>query len=262
LTARQISQKDQNSSVHRQQASSPTSYCCLSDYLLTAYGGIVLNSNVLCLLPPKQKVLAHPAYSLLRTPSRTTSFNSIHKTIPPPPAMTLTEMITTLHPSLKMKFQASRFLLLQLFLLSICCCDKAQSFALSPHHYSSISRRHHHHHARQVRIDIAPLPTPSSTDKTTTALKYRSDSDLPEDASSSQPTILPVPLAKKKATKAKTSRSSSRSSGNKIEAAQKQKERRPNRSPPVRRSFLHQLDRFLTELQGNVWCDLFVIYAS
>jgi hypothetical protein len=171
--------------------------------------------------------------------------------------MTMTETITTLCPTLTMKFQASRFLLLQLFLLSTCCCDKAQSFALSPHHYSSISRRHRHRHHHQVRIDIAPLPTPSSMATTTTALKYRSDSDLSEDASSLQPTTsLPVPMAKQKATKAKTSRS-----GNKIEAAQKQKERQQNRSPPVRRSFLHQLDRFLTELQGNLWCDLFVIYA-
>lgn len=135
-----------------------------------------------------------------------------------------------------MKFQA-KLILLQLLLLSTWCCDKAQSFALSPHH-SSISsgrRRRFHHRRRRRQVRIA-TPSPS-----TTTLNYRSDSDLPDDSPSLPSSNLP-----------QTTKKSGGSDKNNNEA-QKEKQRQKNRrGPPIRRSFLHQLDRFLTELQGTV----------
>ncbi len=134
----------------------------------------------------------------------------------------------------------SRLLLLRLLLLSTWCCDKTQSFALSQHH-STISSRNRRHQHRQVRGIASP--------QSTTMLEYRTDSDLP-DVSSSQSSILPTTKMKNKATKAK----SSRRSRNENEEAQHQGQKscHRGRSPPVRRSFLHQLDRFLTALQGTV----------
>ncbi len=135
-----------------------------------------------------------------------------------------------------MKFQA-KLILQQLLLLSTWCCDKAQSFALSPHH-SSISsgrRRRFHHRRRRRQVRIA-TPSPS-----TTTLNYRSDSDLPDDSPSLPSSNLP-----------QTTKKSGGSDKNNNEA-QKEKQRQKNRrGPPIRRSFLHQLDRFLTELQGTV----------
>lgn len=142
-----------------------------------------------------------------------------------------------------MKIQ-SRLLLLQLLLLSTWCCGKMQSFALSPHHFISSSRnRRLQHQHRQVRIIDSPPAT-------TTKLEYRTDSDLP-DVSSSQSSILPTTMTEDKTTKAK----SSRRGRNENEEAQQQRQmsRQRGRSPPVRRSFLHELDRFLTKLQGTIF---------
>ncbi|KAL7434380.1 hypothetical protein ACHAXH_004131 [Discostella pseudostelligera] len=143
--------------------------------------------------------------------------------------------MTAITTSLMMKFQA-KLILLQLLLLSTWCCDKAQSFALSPHH-SSISsgrRRRFHHRRRRRQVRIA-TPSPS-----TTTLNYRSDSDLPDDSPSLPSSNLP-----------QTTKKSGGSDKNNNEA-QKEKQRQKNRrGPPIRRSFLHQLDRFLTELQGT-----------
>lgn len=109
---------------------------------------------------------------------------------------------------------------------------------MSPHH-SSISsghRRRARHHRNRSEVRIA-IPSPS-----TTKLNYRSDSDLPDDASTLASPILPQTTTKKIG-----------GSDKKNNDVHKEKGRQQNRrGPPVRRSFLHQLDRFLTELQGTV----------